>query len=107
MRWSTGWVVEALVSMRAEVIPLGLEEVSGEAFAPIGVVKGQSGAEGRDGDAFFGGGGHNVAPGALRIFDGLFEEGSKQQVRELGVLVEGFLYFTEENAADDAAAAPH
>ena len=35
------------------------------------------------------------------------EERIEQQVRQLGILVEGLLDLAEERAADDAAAAPH
>ena len=66
--------VHALVSVRAEVIALGLKQVRRQTFAAKTVVEGQSGAEGRNWDAFFGSGGHRITPAALALLDCLLEE---------------------------------
>src|SRR2546428_4190395 len=62
MGWRAGRVVEALISVGAEVIALGLEQIGGQAFAAVGVVKGQGGAEGWDRNALLCGSGHHAAP---------------------------------------------
>jgi len=73
-------LVDALVSVGAEVIALGLEQIGGQSVAAIGVVEVQSGAEGRRGQAFPGGGGHRVAPPALAAFNLALEIAVEHQI---------------------------
>ena len=99
--------VGALIGVCAEVVALGLQQVGREAFAAEGVKETERGRKGRGGDALLGGGGDDVAPATLALADLALEMRIKQQVREPLALVECLLDFSEELAADDAAAAPH
>src|SRR5437588_755152 len=98
--------VNTFVSVRAEVIALGLKQIRRQTFAAKTVVEGQSGAEGRNRDAFFDGGGHRVAPAALALLDCLLEKVVEHQVAQLRVLVERPFDFAEESVAVDATGAP-
>src|SRR5262245_44025192 len=100
-------LINAFVGVGAEVIALGLQEICRETFGAVTVVESQSGAERRDGNAFLGGHGHNVAPGALGFLDLAFEKLIQKQIRELRIFVEGFLDVPKEAAANDASTAPH
>lgn len=93
--------------MGAEVIALGLEQVCGQAFTAEAIEEGERGAERGNGDAFADCAGDDFTPGALAVFDGLFEEGVEQEVLEFGFAVEGAFDIAEEGATDDAASAPH
>src|SRR5436309_7654548 len=99
--------IDSLVSMRAKIIALGLQQVGRQAFTAIGVEKGQRGAEGRDRNALLGGGRNRIAPAAVGLLDGLLEERVQHQIGQLGVFIEGFFYVAKKPAANDAAAAPH
>src|SRR5213593_3075125 len=82
-------LVDALVSVRAEVIALSLQQVGGQTFAAVAVEKSQRRAERRHRDPFPGGGGDDRAPAALALPNGLLEEGIQQQVGQPWTLVEG------------------
>ena len=77
----TARLINAFVCMRAKIVALGLEQVSGQTLISVLIEKGESGAEGGNRDAFFGRGRDDIAPGTLRVFDGLSEERIEQQVR--------------------------
>src|SRR5947208_118169 len=94
-------LVQALVSVRAEIVALGLEQVGRKTFAAIRVVKGQRGAECRDRNALLCGNGNDIAPRALRAFDLAFEEFIEQQVCQLRTILEGFLDLAQKPAAND------
>src|SRR5262249_41556204 len=100
-------LVEPLVSVGAEIIALGLKEVRWQTLAPGTIIESQGGAESRDGNALLDRCRHRVAPRAMRTVDRFAEERIKQQVREFRVPIEGLFDFTEEDAANNAAAAPH
>ena len=100
-------LVHALVSVRAEEIALGLQQVGGQAPRAVPVVKRQRRAEGRRGHAVLGGQNHAAAPGCLVVDQRLAEEVIEEQVAQARVLVEGFLDLAQETAADNAATPPH
>src|SRR5438067_4972587 len=89
-------LVEAFVGVSAKIVALSLQEIGRQALAAVGIVKGEGGAEGRNRNAFLRRSGDYVAPGTLRGFDGLPEEGIEEQVRELRVFLEGRFDFAEE-----------
>lgn len=93
--------------MRAEVIPLRLQQICRQVLRPQTVVETQSRAEGRGRDAPFGAGGDDVTPAFLGRVDGFVEEVIEEEVLELGVGAVGRGDVFEEDGADDAATAPH
>lgn len=98
---------QGLVGVGTEVISLGLEQVGGENGVAVAVKEGQGRGQGRDGDSQDNGLGNNVAPALGGILNSLGEEGVEKQVLEVGVLGVGSLDVTQEDGANDAAAAPH
>src|ERR1035437_6635976 len=80
-------LVHALVSVRAEIIALRLEQVCRQNGAAVLVVERESGAEGGNGNAFFRRRRHDVAPAFLRALDFATEIIVEQQVRELRIIV--------------------
>ena len=101
-------LVHALVSVRAEEIALGLQQVGRQAPGAVAVVKRQRRAERRRGHAVLDRLNDGAPPGSLIVRSaGLAEEVIEQQIAQLRVLVVGFLDLAQEAAADDAAAAPH
>src|SRR5882724_11813275 len=99
--------VHPFVGVRAKIITLRLQQVRRQNGAAILIVKREGGAEGGNRNAFFRGGGDDVAPAFLRAFDFATKIIVEQQVSELGIVVVGFLDLAEETRTDDAAAAPH
>src|SRR5438045_728976 len=67
-------LIDALVSMRAEIVALSLEEIGRQALTAIGIVEVQSRGKRGSRDAFFSGESHYVAPGTLRLFNFAFKE---------------------------------
>src|SRR5438067_549673 len=67
-------LVDTFIGVSAKIIALGLEQVGGKALAAVRIVKSQRRAESRNGEAFLGRRGNDVAPGALRTLDGFAEE---------------------------------
>ena len=100
-------LVNALVGVRAKIIALRLQQIRWQVRTAVAVEKGQRGAERRNRDAAFDGGGNSRAPAFLAAFDFAAKIIVQQQVRELRIVVVGFLDFAEKARADDAAAAPH
>src|SRR5665647_314621 len=100
-------LVHALVSVRAEIIALRLEQVCRQNGAAVLVVERQRGAERGHRNSLLRRRRHDVAPAFLRALDFAPEIIVEQQVRELRIIIVGFLDLAEETRADDAAAAPH
>ena len=93
--------------MGAEVVALGLQQVRRQPPAAVAVVVAERGGDRRRREPELDGHAHDAAPAGLGALDLAREERIEQQVRQLGVLVEGALDLAEEGGADDAAAAPH
>src|SRR5512133_2047560 len=55
-------LVEPLVSVRSEIVPVRLQQVRGQAFAAVPIIKGERGAECRNRNAFLDCHGHRVSP---------------------------------------------
>src|SRR5262245_24451400 len=100
-------LVEALISVGAEVVALRLEEIGRQAARAVAVVVSQRATHGRHGNAVGGGRADHATPAALRPADLAGEEGVHEQVDELGVAIERLLDLPQEGASDDAPAAPH
>lgn len=99
--------IQALVGVRAEVVTLGLEQVSGEHLVAQTIVEVEGGGEGGSGDTEDDGLGNDVSPGILGLGGGLLEEGIEEEVLKLGVVGVGILDLAQEGRADDTATAPH
>src|SRR5208283_1938822 len=97
------WLVHSLVSVSAEVIALGLEQVGGQPLAAIAVVERQRRGERRDGNARLDGPGHHVPPGRLAALDDAAEVPIEQQIAQAGTGVVGCLDLAQKRRADDAA----
>ena len=93
-------IVQSLVGVRAEVVPLRLDEVGREPLAAIPVVERQRRGEAGGGHAQLDGGGDDLAPGGLAVVDGALEEVVQEEVVQLGVLVEGLLDVAQEDGAE-------
>lgn len=102
----SGRFVEAFIGMGAEIIALGLEEISREAFGAVAIVVAECGAERGCSDAKLDGGLDRVAPVGLRLADDVAEVGIENQVFEVGVATVGGRDVIEEVRADDASSAP-
>ena len=100
-------LINPLVSMRAEVIPLGLQQVRRQTLGAVTVVVCQGRAERRNGNTIL----HCLldrpSPAALGLAGCGLEEGRQQQVDQLFLAVECVLDVSKELAADNATAAPH
>src|SRR5205823_7562440 len=77
--------VDAPVGMRPEVIAQSLDEVRRQPFLAIGVVVGQRGAEGGNGDAALDRHADHAAPGVLGLRDRVPEIGDEQQILDLWI----------------------
>lgn len=100
-------VGQGLVGVSTKVISLGLEQVGGEDGVAVSVKEGQGRGQGGDGDSQDNSLGNNVAPALGGTLNSLGEEGVEKQVLQLRVLGVGSLDVTQEDGANDAAAAPH
>ncbi len=98
--------VHALIGVRAEIIPLGLQQVRRQSAAAIAVVIGQRGGKGRRGDAEMDRRGNDVPPVGLGVSYRFLEIGGQEQVFQFRIGGEGILDAFQEDRADDAAAAP-
>lgn len=72
-----------------EVVTLGLDEVGGEGVGAVAVEEREGGGERRDGDTPEGRLGDDAAPSGLGLGNSLEEEGSDEEVLEIGVLAVG------------------
>src|SRR5688572_8099043 len=107
MKKLTAWLVNALVRVGAEEVPLGLQQVRGQTRRAESIVKGQRGRESRCWDTIFNGLNDCAPPGGLVVIQHLAEETIDQQIRELRILVVSFFDLSEKATANYAAAAPH
>src|SRR3569833_292379 len=103
----TARFVDALVGVRAEVVALGLEEISGQTSRAVAIIEGKRGREGRSGHAKRNRAGECATPGFLVLVEYAGEEAVEQEIAEVGSGLEGVFDFAEEAAADDASTAPH
>src|SRR5437763_13258621 len=99
--------INTLIRVRAEVITLSLQQVGGKACRAVAVVKGKRGRERGRGNAVLDGADDGATPPFLIIIQQAAEEVVQKQIFEITVLIEGFLDFSEEPAANDTATAPH
>ena len=99
-------LVDALVGVRAEEVALGLDEIRGQALAPVAVVVRERGGEGRNGNAEARGLADHATPTLLADTHGIGEVGREEQIRKVGLRIIGFFDPIQEAGADDAAAAP-
>jgi len=99
--------IDALVGVRAEVVALGLQQVGRQARTAVAVEESECRGEGGHRNSGLDRPRHHGAPGFLVLVDEFFEEVIEQQVGQRRVFVVGRLYFPQELAPDDAAAAPH
>ena len=103
----TARLINALVGVRAKVVPLGLEQVRREALAAEAVKVCQRACKGRNRNSALYSRGDNSAPWSLSVLNNAGEKGIKQQVFQVRVFVKSFLDFTQKDRADNTAAAPH
>jgi len=82
--------INTLVGVRAEIIPLGLEQIRRKAFAAVTVEVGKRAGKGRDGDAALHRRGNNPAPRGLSLFNNACKEGIEQKVFQVRLFVKGF-----------------
>jgi hypothetical protein len=99
--------VNALVGVRAEVVPLGLQQIRRQTSGGIAVEPGEGRGEGRGGDPRAQGPGRHLPPGGKQLLDLRAEILVQQQVFQAGIPVKGLLDPAKERAPDDAAAPPH
>src|SRR5438128_8726228 len=100
------FAVRALVSMSAEVVPLGLDQVGGRTLAAQHVEVAQRVAHGQAGDAVESRDANDTPPGVLALVDLGAELLVHQQVREIGPPSIGGADLIQQRGADDAAALP-
>ena len=93
--------------MRSEEVPLRLQEVCRETLATVAVVVLERGAKTRSRHSVDYCLCKDVAPAALGLGELAAEIRVEQDVGDVRIVVECFLDFAEEYAADDAAASPH
>ncbi len=90
------WFVRAFVSVRAEEIPLGLEQVGWKHCGTVAVVERECRAECRYWNAALGSLRHDVAPAFLASLDLATEIFVEQNVAKFRILIEGLFNFSEE-----------
>src|SRR5438270_3705098 len=99
--------VHALVGVRAEEVSLSLQKVRGQTLGAIAVIEGKRGGESRCRHTDLDGLDNGAPPGILIIDQHLAEEIVQKKIRDLRILVVGFLDLAEKAAANDTASAPH
>lgn len=99
--------IEELVGVGAEVVSLGLEQVSGELGRSVTVVESQSRGKGGSGNTPGDSLGHGSSPRGVGLGDGVLEEVVEQQVLEVGVLSVSLGDVSKEDGSDDATTSPH
>lgn len=102
----TGFI-HPLISVRAKVVALRLDQVRRQATAAVSVVERQCGGHRRHRDTQRGRLCDHRAPVLLVRGNGLGEEVGHQQTRQIGSFGERAADIPKEAAADDAAPAPH
>src|SRR5882762_3255948 len=100
-------LVHALVSVGAEEVPLGLQQIRRQARGAVSIVERKCGRERRRGYPELDRLNQGAAPGILVAHQRLAEKIILQQIRELRILIVGFSDFPEEAAANNTATAPH
>lgn len=90
-----------------EEVSLTLDKVGGKGLGSVTVEEGQGGGVGRDGNTPESGLSDDSPPAGLGLFEGLGEEGSKEEVLEFGVLSVGSGDVRKEDGLDDTATSPH
>ncbi len=98
--------VDTLVGVSAKVVALGLDQIGGDTGAAVAIEIGQGSAHGRCGDAQVDGRAHDFTPVGLAAGDGILEEGSDQQIGQVGISTIGVGDVVEEHRSDDAARPP-
>ena len=93
--------------MRAEVVTLRLQKICGQAVGGVAVEIAECRRHRGCGHAVCNCCGRDLAPCGNQLFHCTLEIRIKQEVRQLRVIIIRFLDLAQENAADDAAAAPH
>ena len=79
-------LVNAFVGVRAEIIPLRLEQIGGYLLGAVAVEKRQRRAKSGHGDAAFSSHGDDIAPALLAVANSAFEEGVEQQILKAWVV---------------------
>jgi hypothetical protein len=82
--------VETLVGVRAEVVTLRLQQIGGQEFTAIPIEKGKRAGHGWSWDTLTDSFLYNPSPCILRGKHLLLEVWIEQQVRQFGIVVEGF-----------------
>src|ERR1035437_6544839 len=103
----TPLLIDALISVGAEIVALRLEQIRGQPRGAVAVVEGQRGGKRRSGNAQFDGVNQRLAPRCLIAVERLGEEAVQQQIFNPRILVESLFDLSQEAAANDASAAPH
>src|SRR5712692_7753616 len=83
-------LVHALVGMGAKKVPLGLQQIRGQARSAVSIVERKRGRESRRGHAELDSLNQGAAPGILVADQRLAEKIILKQIRELRILVVGF-----------------
>ena len=99
--------VGALIGVGSEVVTLGLEHVGRQPLGPIAVIVLEGGSHRRCGDSVGDSLADDVPPSLLSLRELALEIRVEQDVGDVGIPVEGFLYLSEEYAADDALSLIH
>src|SRR3990172_8201168 len=99
--------IEALVCVRAEVVPLRLEQVRRQALTAIPVEESQGSRHRRQWDPQRDGGRDDSAPARCNLPHLRSKEWGKEKVDKAGLAIESCLDVVEKSCPDDAAAAPH
>src|SRR4051812_12973005 len=99
-------LIEPLIRVGTEVIALSLKQVGRQALAPIAIVVGEDSRKRRDGDSELCCRGHDMTPRVLDFRKCFGEVRGEQQVLELRIRVERFLYPIEKHGPNDTAATP-
>jgi len=99
--------LQELVRVRAEVVTLGLDQISRQAGASVAIVEGEGSAEARQRYAEQNSIGHRLTQRAFAFVDLASEEVVEEKIGELGILGERLLDVAQELTSNDAASSPH
>ena len=100
-------IAQQFISMRAEVIPLRLNQIGRQACWPVAIIESQCGAETGRGYAQLDRIGYHFSPGFLSAINSFPEEVVQQQVIQIRILVIGGFDVAQKHGPDDTSAAPH
>lgn len=101
------WLIEKFVGVCTKIIPLGLNEISGQDLRSISVKEGKGSGEAGRGNAQEDGIGDHLPPRGLTLGNLSAEKVIEEEIVQVAVFLKGSLDISQKDRANDAPATPH